>query len=125
MAATILVIDQYDVVRKALCQWLEVEFPSIRVSEARNHAEALAAIGAQLPSLVIIDILLPGSSGVRATEQIKSILPLVPIVILTMYEDEEYRAAALRAGANLFIPKREMFKELIPSVRALMSKMKA
>jgi DNA-binding NarL/FixJ family response regulator len=125
MAATILVIDQYDVVRKALCQWLEVEFPSIRVSEARNHAEALAAIGAQLPSLVIIDILLPGSNGVRATEQIKSILPLVPIVILTMYEDEEYRAAALRAGANLFIPKREMFKELIPSVRALMSKMKA
>ena len=68
--------------------------------------------------LVIVDILLPGDNGVRGTEQISAILPLVPIVILTMYEDVEYRDQAFRAGATLFIPKRKMFKELIPSLQA-------
>ena len=125
MAATILIVDRHDVVRTALCQWLEVEFPSIHVVEATNSADALAYINVELPSLVIIDILLPGTTGVRATQQIRSVLPLVPIVILTMYEDEEYRAEAFKAGANVFIPQREMYKELIPSLRALLTKVEA
>lgn len=125
MAATILIIDRHDVVRAALCQWLKVEFPTIRIAEATNSADALAYINVELPSLVIIDILLPGTTGVRATQQIRSVLPLVPIIILTMYEDEEYRAEAFKAGANLFIPKREMHKELIPSLRALLTKVEA
>ena len=125
MAATILIVDRHDVVRTALCQWLEVEFPTIRVAEATNSADALAYINVELPSLVIIDILLPGTTGIRATQQIRSVLPMVPIVILTMYEDEEYRTEAFKAGANVFIPKREMHKELIPSLRALLTKVEA
>ena len=73
MAATVLIVDRNDVVRTALCQWLEVEFPSIHVVEATNSADALAYINVELPSLVIIDILLPGTTGVRATQQIRSI----------------------------------------------------
>ncbi len=117
MTATILVIDRYEVVRKALCQWLKVEFPSIRVLEAKNHSEAIACMDGHLPNLVIIDILLPGTNGVTVTKQIKSLMPLVPILILTMYEDEEYHAQVLRAGASIFIPQREMFKKLIPCIR--------
>ena len=125
MVATILVIDSYEVVRRALCLWLKVEFPSIQIIEAGNYAEAMACIRIQLPNLVIIDILLPGTNGVYAAEQISSLLPRVPIVILTMYEDEEYRDEALRAGATLFIPKREMYKDLIPNIRALLASIKA
>jgi DNA-binding NarL/FixJ family response regulator len=125
MAATILIVDRYDIVRTALCQWLEVVFPSIRVVEASNSADALACINGQLPNIVIIDILLPGSNGVSATQQIRSALPLVPIVILTMYEDEAYRTEAVKAGANVFIPQREMYQELIPSLRALLAKVEA
>jgi len=75
--------------------------------------------------LVIIDILAPGSNGVSATQQIRSALPQVPIVILTMYEGEAYRAEALEAGANVFILQREMYKELIPNLRALLAKIEA
>lgn len=122
MAETILIVDRYDVVRTALCQWLKVEFPSISVMEATNSMDALACIDIHIPNLVIIDILLPGSTGVGATREIRSALPLVPIVIITMYEDEEYRIAALKAGANAFIPKREMHKDLIPNLKALLAK---
>ena len=125
MAATVLIVDKHGIVRTALCQWLEVVFPSIRVVEASNSADALACINLQLPSLVIIDILAPGSNGVSATQQIRSALPQVPIVILTMYEGEAYRAEALEAGANVFILQREMYKELIPNLRALLAKIEA
>lgn len=116
MAATILVIDPYEAVRRALCQWLQVEFPSIHVLQARNESEAITCIDVKLPNLVIIDILLPGNNGVKTTQKIKSLLPLVPILILTMYEDEEYRTEVLKAGASIFIPKQKMFKQLIPIV---------
>jgi DNA-binding NarL/FixJ family response regulator len=125
MAATILIIDRYDVVRTALSQWLKVVFPAIRVTEASNSADALDRINDQAPNIVIVDILLPGSNGVSATQQIRSVLPLVPIVILTMYEDEVYRTEAFKAGANVFIPQREMYQELIPSLRALLAKVEA
>ena len=122
MAATILIVDRHDIVRAALCQWLNMVFPSVHVVEASNSADALACIKVLKPSLVIIDILLPGSNGVNATQQIRSVLPQVPIVILTMYEDEVYRAEAFKAGADVFIPQREMYQELIPSLRVLLAK---
>jgi DNA-binding NarL/FixJ family response regulator len=125
MAATILIVDRYDGVRAALGQWLKVVFPSVRIVEASNSADALAHINEQVPNIVIVDILLPGSNGVSATQQIRSVLPLVPIVILTMYEDEVYQTEAIRAGANVFIPQREMYQELIPSLRALLAKVEA
>ncbi len=125
MAATILIVDRYDVVRAALSQWLKVVFPSVRIVEASNSADALAYINDQVPNIVIVDILLPGSNGVSATQQIRSVLPLVPIVILTMYEDEVYQTEAIRAGANVFVPQREMYQELIPSLRALLAKVEA
>ena len=125
MTATILVIDRHEVVRQALCQWLEVEFPSICVLQARNHQEIMACINGNAPNLVIIDILLPGTNGIVATEQVKTILPLVPILILTMYEDEAHRMQVLKAGASIFIPQREMFKKLIPSIRAHLALVKA
>jgi DNA-binding NarL/FixJ family response regulator len=125
MAATILIVDRYDVVRAALGQWLKVVFPSVRIVEASNSADALAYINDQVPNIVIVDILLPGSNGVSATQQIRSVLPLVPIVILTMYEDEVYQTEAVKAGANVFVPQREMYQELIPSLRALLAKVEA
>jgi DNA-binding NarL/FixJ family response regulator len=124
MAATIVVIDPYEAVRRALCQWLQVEFPSIHVLEARNDTEAISCIDIKLPNLVIIDMLLPGNNGIKTTQKVKSLLPLVPILILTMYEDEEYRSEVLKSGASIFIPKQKMFKQLIPIVKTHLAMIK-
>lgn len=115
--ARILVVDPHDTVRSALCHWLSVELSNVSIMEASNYGEALECVRINPPDLVIIDILLPGDNGVKGTAQISAILPLAPIVILTMYEDVEYRDQAFRAGATLFIPKRKMFKELVPSIQ--------
>ena len=120
MATNILVVDGYEMVRKALRQWLEVEFPLATVAEAINGAEAIESIRYQVPNLVIIDVLVPGSIGINATRKIRNELPLVPIMILTMYDDEEYRADMLKAGATDFVSKRHMHSKLIPRLRTML-----
>lgn len=123
--ARILVVDPHETVRSALCHWLSVELPNVSIAEARNYGEALERVRIDPPDLIIIDILLPGDNGVKGTKQISAILPSVPIVILTMYEDVEYRDQAFQAGATLFIPKRKMFKELIPGIQNQLALMEA
>jgi len=120
MITTILVVDGYDAVRAALRTWLEVVFPDARVIEAATGAEALSCIKFTPPSLVIVDVLLPGSNGIRTTRNIRAVLPSVPIIVLTMYEDEEYRMEMMSAGADVFIAKREMHSKLMPEVEMIL-----
>jgi DNA-binding NarL/FixJ family response regulator len=120
MTTTILIVDGYVVVRAALRTWLEVVFPATQVVEAANGEEALTCIKYKLPSLVIIDILLPGTNGISTTRQIRAALPFVPIIVLTMYEDEEYRTEMMNAGADAFIAKREMHSKLMPRVKMIL-----
>ena len=124
METTILVVDGYETVRTALRKWLEIEFPTANVLEAINGADAIKCIARQAPSMVIIDVLLPGSNGISATRKIREKLPLVPIVILSMYEDEEYRVDLTKAGANAFIPKRQMHTRLIPRISTMLDAVK-
>ena len=70
--------------------------------------------------MVIMDIGLPGMSGIEATRRIKSSLPATHVVILTMYEDEASRAAAARAGASAYVVKRTMEIDLLPVVATLL-----
>jgi len=124
MTTTILIVDGYEIVRAALRTWLEVEFPSACVTEAAGSEEALPTIKFQPPNLVIIDILVPGTNGVRTTQQVRAVLPLVPIIVLTMYEDEEYRTKVMKAGANAFIAQREMYSKLMPEVKMMLDTVK-
>lgn len=121
MAATILVIDTHEIVRRALCQWLRVEFPSACILEAKEYEDATFYLHERLPDLIIINLLVPGTNGVNTTRQISSLQPFIPIVVLTIYEDLEYQTDALNAGARLFIPKRTMYKDLIPGIRLLLA----
>jgi DNA-binding NarL/FixJ family response regulator len=125
MATTILVVDGHEMVRTALRQWLEEEFPSASVVEAVSGNEAIERIRFQVPSLVIIDVLVPGSIGINATRKVRDELPQVPIMILTMYEDEEYRVDMMNAGANVFLPKRQMHTQFIPRLRTMLDAVNA
>jgi len=121
MPATILIVEDHDTVRKSLRDWLEVEFPQCRVIEAASGEEAIAVIRTESPRLVVMDISLPGMSGIEATRQIKAALPSAQVVMLTIHEDDAHRADAITAGASAYVTKRVMQTELIPTLAALLA----
>jgi two-component system response regulator NreC len=88
------------------------------VGEAGTAKEALAAVSALKPNIVLMDIGLPDMSGIEATSEIKRLYPEVAVVALTIHEDEEYFFKMLEAGANGYVPKRAAPEELLTAIRA-------
>ena len=125
MAATIFVVDEHDGVRTALRHWLEVEFPLYHVIELISAEEALMRVCFQAPDLVIMDIGFPQQNGIAAVRQLNALIPEVPIVILTILDDNDHRAEAMQAGAAAFISTRKMHEELIPRLMMLLSRVLA
>jgi two-component system chemotaxis response regulator CheY len=89
------------------------------VGRAFSGEEALTRVAALQPDLVLMDIAMPGMGGLEATRQIKA-LPKPPrVVILTLYDNPEYRAAAERAGADGFICKSDFDARALTRIHAL------
>ncbi len=121
MTATILIVEDHDTVRKALRDWLEVEFPQCRVFEAANGEEAIALTRIESPYLIVMDIRLPGMNGIEAARRIKATLPSAQIVMLTIHTSDTYRADATAAGASAYVTKQAMHVELVPTLAALLA----
>ena len=120
MPATILIVEDHDVVRKSLREWLGAVFPNFDLVEAASGEEAVAVARERPLRAVVMDIGLPQMSGIEATRQIKEAAPSAQVVILTIYEDTAYRADAAAAGASAYVPKRKMRAELVPTLTALL-----
>ena len=117
----ILIVEDNDGVRKSLCEWLEGAFPKYQFIEAASGEEAIDITQARAPCTVIMDIGLPGMSGIEATRHIKATMPTTQVVILTIHEEEAFRADAAAAGASAFVTKRVMWKELVPALAAVLA----
>jgi len=108
-------------VRRSLREWLEGAFPKYQFIEAASGEEAINITQARAPCVVIMDISLPGTSGIEATRHIKATMPTTQVVILTIHEEEAFRADAAAAGANAYVLKRAMRKELVPALAAVLA----
>jgi DNA-binding NarL/FixJ family response regulator len=108
MAVRILIVEDHDIVRRSLKDWLISAFPGHEILEASDGQEAIAVASARDPDLILMDIGLPVLNGLEATRRIKHLLPQTQVIMLTIHEDEAYRADALASGASAFIPKRAM-----------------
>ena len=122
MLETILIVEDHEPVRRSLREWLEHVFPWCFVVEAETGEKAIAMVQARAPRVIVMDISLPGMNGIEATRRIKAIEPIVQVVILTIHEDDPYRAEALAAGACAYVTKRKMQVELIPILAKLLPK---
>jgi DNA-binding NarL/FixJ family response regulator len=120
MPVTILVVEDHEAVRSGLIDWLGVALPGCRVIEATSGEEAVVLAVAESPQVVLMDIGLPGMNGIEATRQIKATQPSVHVAILTIHDDDFYRADATAAGASAYVPKRMMGSQLIPVLTALL-----
>jgi len=117
----ILIVEDHEGVRRSLREWLELSFPEYQYVEAGSGEEAVTLAQSVCPRLVIMDIGLPGITGIEAAQGIKTALPATQVVMLTIYDDEAHRADATMAGASAYVPKRKVQTELLPVITRLLA----
>lgn len=115
----IVLADDHTLVRQGLRLMLERE-PGLKVvAEASNGREALEAVDASLPRVIILDLAMPTLNGIEAARQIHLKHPSIAIVVLSMHSDESYVLRALKAGARAYLLKDSADTDLIGAVKAV------
>jgi len=115
----ILLVDDHEVVRLGLKALLEHQPNFEVVGEAGTSKEAIEQVERFLPDIVLMDIRLPGTSGIEACEEITSKYPNIRVVMLTSYAEDEMLFSAIRAGASGYVLKQIGGGELISSLNAV------
>jgi two-component system, NarL family, invasion response regulator UvrY len=100
----VLLVDDHVVVRKGIRLILEDRFGDIEIAEAADGDEALAALQAPYDA-VILDLSMPGRSGIELLIEIKHRFPELPVLIMSLYAEEQFAVRALRAGAAGYLTK--------------------
>ena len=117
---TVGVVEDSVILRRNLKRWLD-QTPGFKcLCTCANGAEALELIPARRPRVVLMDIQMPGMSGVECAARIKQVLPSVQIIMLTVYEDIEMIFKALRAGACGYLLKRSPHQEILEAIREIL-----
>lgn len=115
----LLLVDDHPIVRSGLRMLFQSEPDMQVVGEVDSGAEAITAVHKLHPDVVIMDVAMPGMSGIEATQRIKAVSPEIAVLALTMHEDEQYFFAMLHAGASGYIPKRAAPDDLVSAIRAV------
>jgi DNA-binding NarL/FixJ family response regulator len=115
----IVIADDHTIMREGLKRILEGADDVEVVGEAVDGFEALAKVRHVDFDLLILDLSMPGRSGVELIRQIKDKAPKLPILILTMHEEEQYAVRAIRAGARGYLTKESAGTQLLYAIRKL------
>jgi DNA-binding NarL/FixJ family response regulator len=118
MNPTILIVEDHPTLREALRRLLQLLYPGDVILEAASLETALEQVQAACPWLILMDIERPYRAGLEATRRVRSDHPETLVIILTVYEDDQHRAAATQAGADGFVAKSRLMVDLVPTLTA-------
>jgi DNA-binding NarL/FixJ family response regulator len=113
----IVLVDDHPVLRKGLARLIDSKEGFVVCGEASTATEAMALIRELKPNLAIVDIGLPGASGIELTKSIRAEFPDMPVLILSMHEDALYATRALRAGATGYIVKQDAIDNIASALQ--------
>jgi DNA-binding NarL/FixJ family response regulator len=119
--ARVLIVDDHELARAGLrsmlsgTAWLDV------VGEATDGHHALAVCGHLRPDLILMDVRMPGPTGIATTRAIKDEYPTTSVVIVTMYDNPEYLLEALKAGAAGYVLKDSTRTELLTTIKRVLN----
>ena len=114
---TVLIADDHQLLRQALRRAME-DAGLIVLGEAGDGAEAVQLVEELRPELVIMDVTMPVLGGIEATRRLHGAYPDLPIVVLTMHDEEALREEALRAGASAFLTKDSSMQDVVATAIA-------
>ncbi|HZI73907.1 MAG TPA: response regulator transcription factor, partial [Gemmatimonadales bacterium] len=115
----VLVADDHMIVRTGIRHVLEGQAEFEVVGEAASGEEALELTPQLKPDVVLLDISMPGPSGLQVTERLRAISPGTRVLILSMYDNAEYVLQSVRAGAHGYLLKDTAATELRDAVRTV------
>jgi len=115
----ILVVDDHTLLRDGIQALLEEQQDIVIVGQAEDGREAVRLAHQLRPNVVLMDIAMPLLNGLEATRQIKREHPEINVLVLTMYDHEEYFRQLLEVGASGYIIKRAAASELVAAIRAV------
>ena len=113
----ILIADDHAIVREGLKQILAETSDLVVAGEATNGHEVLEHIRRQDCDLALLDLAMPGRDGLETLKELKREKPKLPVLILSIYPEEQYAVRALKAGASGYLTKESAPEELIAAIR--------
>jgi DNA-binding NarL/FixJ family response regulator len=115
-----LIVDDDARFRRRVKELLATQPDIIEViGEAADGWEAILKARELEPDLVLMDVRMPGTNGINATRQLKDEMPELKVIILTIYDLQEYREAAMASGAGGYVIKKSLIEELLPAIRGV------
>lgn len=115
----VAVVDDHAVVREGIRRVLEGEPGIVVVAEGKDGAEALALVAKEDPDVLVIDVAMPGATGIAVTAELTARHPDTRVLVLSMYDQPEYVLESVRAGARGYLLKDSPPAELRKAVRAV------
>jgi DNA-binding NarL/FixJ family response regulator len=115
----ILIADDHAVVRKGLKQILIEEYPSAKIGEVADAESLLAEVMNGGWDIVLCDMNMPGRSGLDALTQIKQVAPHLPVLIMSMYPEDQYALRVLKAGASGYLGKDNIHEDIIKAIQTV------
>ncbi len=115
----ILIADDHPIVRQGLKQILSEEPDVAMVGEAQNSQEVLELVRKQDWDIVILDIKMPGRGGLDVLKELKHERPKLPVLILSVYPEDQYAVRALKAHASGYMTKESAPEELVKAIRKI------
>jgi two-component system invasion response regulator UvrY len=116
----VVIADDHAVVRRGLREILADSFSGASFSEAGSADEALAILARHSTNLVVLDINMPGRSGLDALREVKRMYPRLPVIVLSVQPEDQYAMRCLRAGAAAYINKDSAPEELAQAARKVL-----
>jgi len=113
----ILIADDHAIVRQGLKQILAETSDLVVAGEAANGQEVLEQIRQNDCDLALLDLAMPGRDGLETLKELKREIPKLPVLILSIYPEEQYAVRALKAGASGYLTKESAPEELIDAIR--------
>ena len=115
----IMIVDDHEVVRLGLISLLEQNSQYEVIAQSDNAVDAIKKVETYKPDIVLMDIRLPGMSGIEACEQINKKYPETKVIMLTSYAEDEMLFSAIKAGASGYVLKQINAKDLINSIESV------
>src|SRR2546429_536868 len=117
----ILIADDHAVVRRGLKQILADEFKQAQFGEAANAREALDRLRKENWDAVVLDITMPGRSGLEALKEIREEKPKLPVLVLSMHPEDQFAVRVLKSGASGYMTKESAPEELVGAIKKVLA----
>jgi len=117
----VLVADDHDIIHYGLKQLLSNQFGAVIVGEARNAQETLDQCARQSWDVVLLDIMMPGRSGLEILAELKRVCPAASILIMSAFPEEQFAIRAFKSGASGYLNKRTLGAEVVTAIKQVLA----